>query len=1143
MPNSIDSTALSVRLKRTLLKKRLVLVASGLLLTAAAVLVVWILLSFVAGVAILPVGVKIALLTASGLLALFLLARFAFGRFFSGDVESTAIELETMYPGLKGRLIAALQFARMKTTPGYSSELMSLTEQQALQGASNIDFNRVVTFYPILKTGRFFVVAAVLAVALLLLMPGLFSFSYQVYSNPTSVVAPPLGYRLVAFPGSVEWVKYRDIDVGAAVFGDNLPGEATVFFFFSGGSWQQTEVDLAGVEHLKIPTGDSVAFAMTLRQINKSFDYYVKAGRVETDVHHVDVVDRPRVTGIKLSVFYPDYTGLSPTVIDENNGSFSAVVGSRVNTKISTNLTIESAGLVFDDSSRVPLEVSGNEATGAFVVDKSRSYFVGLRDHLGEKNPDPIEYHVTAIADEYPSIEVLRPGFDVNLTDEMMLPLKVRILDDFGFSSLVLKYSVVSQGRQSDENVAVLHFSERIKTEGDIEFNWDLDPLSLFPGDFVTYYFEVADNDRVSGPKVTRSRQFLARLPSLEEIVAEAETESAERISGAESLLRSGRELSERLKNVARKLQAKNAELQDSDWQNQKELETVISKNAEMVDEIEQMAEQMEKSIEELSDKTLLSREILEKLMQVQKLFEEVATPQMKEAQQRLMEALQDMDPQHVQKALKDFQMSQQELIDRLERTLALLKKLQLEQKMETMTRQVEQMAQRQESINEQTESSPEENLSSLSGDEESLKQDLESLQQDAAGLDSLAQNAQLDQSPDLEKFKQALQQTTAPEHMQSMADAMNQQEKQQAGQQGDQALTQLMQMVNDMQQAMEAMKGGTDEETLAEMRTALEDANHLSHNQEQLYNESAETSPESMLHHDQAASQQDMAAAVAGLKNRIAELGKKSPFIAAELQRLVDNATMFMDKATQEFDANNGPQAMSWQREAMSNLNRASIRLMESLNQQQEMQSGSNCNKNTANMQGLSQRQQQLNQQTQQMMNQAGQGQPGGPNGREMLERMAGEQGSIRKSLEELSNEFGQSRQILGRLDDIAREMKQVEEALESGEVGSSVTERQLKIYSRMLEASRSLYRKDFSEQRQSRTPTDEVFHVPPELSRQILDDRVNLEDRLRRYLGDNYPRQYEEQIKAYFRALLQIEANRLRQNDLDNNAEPTQP
>jgi hypothetical protein len=75
------------------------------------------------------------------------------------------------------------------------------------------------------------------------------------------------------------------------------------------------------------------------------------------------------------------------------------------------------------------------------------------------------------------------------------------------------------------------------------------------------------------------------------------------------------------------------------------------------------------------------------------------------------------------------------------------------------------------------------------------------------------------------------------------------------------------------------------------------------------------------------------------------------------------------------------------------------------------------------------------------------------------------------------------------------------------------------------MLEATRSLQRKDFTEQRKAATASDNPVFLPEALSADLLNDRAAFEDRLRQFLGDNYPPQYEEQIKAYFRALLQVE------------------
>ena len=514
MRETRTSSTLISRLKGTLLRQRLVGLAGGIITTLVALVVTSVLLSLLAGLMVLPVWLKVSLLVLASTLAGYLFVRYGLIRLWRGNIDSMAVRLEEKHPELKGRLIAAIQFARMQKSPGYSAELMAMTEQQALARSARLNFGEAVSFHPVLRTGRVLSVAAALAVVMLLLAPGLFTYSYEVYSHPSEEIAPPLGYRLVPFPGSVEWVKYRDIEIGAVLYGDRFPDQAVIHYRLVGGSWQQTRIDLGKVNRTTWGQSDSTRVATRLRQINRSFDYYVEAGRLKTEVQKVDVVDRPRVEGIKLSIFSPQYTKLPPTVIDENNGSFSAVVGSRVNMQLETNLPVQAAELVFSDSSRTPMKVAGKSAETALRVDSSRAYYVRLTDHLGEENPDPIEYFMTAIPDEYPSIDVLSPGFDVNLNDEMILPLKVRIFDDFGFSSLVLKYTLYSQHRTSDEHVAVLHFSDRIKTEGDVSFNWDMDQFSLYPGDYVIYRLEVADNDRISGPKVTATRQFVARLPS-----------------------------------------------------------------------------------------------------------------------------------------------------------------------------------------------------------------------------------------------------------------------------------------------------------------------------------------------------------------------------------------------------------------------------------------------------------------------------------------------------------------------------------------------------------------------------------------------------------------------------------------------------
>jgi hypothetical protein len=440
---------------------------------------------------------------------------------------------------------------------------------------------------------------------------------------------------------------------------------------------------------------------------------------------------------------------------------------------------------------------------------------------------------------------------------------------------------------------------------------------------------------------------------------------------------------------------------------------------------------------------------------------------------------------------------------------------MQLEQKMEAMLRQVEQLVKRQEDINQKTEASDKKNLPSLSPTEDEVKNSLSALKDELGELEKLTRDAEMEDSQEARKFFEALKNTDAELNMQQMSQALNREQKESASEQGSQAHSKLVQLLDDMQQQLSAMKGDDMDAIKKAMRTALD------------LKKAGDITPSSIVLREMAAAQQDLSAACNGLKNRIAELGKQSPFVAAELQMLVENATRKMDLATTGFDQKRGFDATRNQRDAMVNLNDASIRLMESLEQQKQCDKGGSCSKPTAKLQSLCDKQNQLNQQTQNQCNNPGNANPKLSQGaREGLERLAGEQASIRKSLEDLNREFGNSRQILGRLDDIADKMKQIEEAMADGEVSQEMLDQQVKVYSRMLEATRSMYRKDFSQQRKAATATSNTVFLPPELSGDILNDRTKLEDRLRQYLGESFPSQYEKQIKAYFKALLQLES-----------------
>jgi hypothetical protein len=136
-------------------------------------------------------------------------------------------------------------------------------------------------------------------------------------------------------------------------------------------------------------------------------------------------------------------------------------------------------------------------------------------------------------------------------------------------------------------------------------------------------------------------------------------------------------------------------------------------------------------------------------------------------------------------------------------------------------------------------------------------------------------------------------------------------------------------------------------------------------------------------------------------------------------------------------------------------------------------------------------------------------------------LERLAQEQGQIRRRIEEIQREEETKQQLLGKLDQSVREMKEVEEALRSGVADDELERKQQRILSRMLDAQRSVNRRDFDPERESRPGEDLARRSPGELPGELLRETDRLRLDLLKAESDRYPAQYRAFIETYLRSL----------------------
>jgi hypothetical protein len=430
--------------------------------------------------------------------------------------ESIAIRVGNSFPHIRDRLLDAIQLYEKKDllTGHYSIPLIDASFADLFAQIEPLDFNKIIDKAPLRKITKLTAYTYLLLILFLIFLPtGIFGSFYRIFHFSTDFVSTAL-IQLYAEPGNTEVLRGQNVPITVYV-----RGKAPEIITFASRQSGQVEFDN---QLININTGG--AFTTEILKIKSTTEYYAFTNGSESDRYVITVLDCPLIRKLQLTIKPPGYTRLPPRILDEANGDIAAYAGSKASIFLTASKNLSGAEICFRDSARLVLAAENERATGTFEVRTNTSYHILLRDRDSLSNIDPVEYSIRIIADEYPSVEILSPGKNIDITEEKKLDLYIRLKDDFGFSELRLAYRLAHSKyeKPSDEfTYTTIPLADKNQNAVDTWFHWDLSPLHLVPEDAVAYYVEVFDNDNISGPKSSRSSIFFLRLPSLEEVFAD----------------------------------------------------------------------------------------------------------------------------------------------------------------------------------------------------------------------------------------------------------------------------------------------------------------------------------------------------------------------------------------------------------------------------------------------------------------------------------------------------------------------------------------------------------------------------------------------------------------------------------------------
>ena len=1052
-----------------------------------------------------------------------------------------ARKLERHYGEFQSRLIGALELydRAVQNRENYSLELIEKTIEEAGGVISEIDTDVIIERRPLLRTSIRSGALVLAALIGLLINPSMIKQAWTLYSHPLADYTRPPKFSLTVIPhsnrttGGDEFFRNEDLMVEARAEG-KAPRNVDLYFKFDNGAWAHEPMDKP--DSLQVDTGQSetTSFVYDFKKVKRSLELYARSGNVESQKMHIDIVDPPRLVDINVQVDFPDYSGLANASGNPNDGNISALKGSRAVISGEANKPLENAYLLFSDSSKIKLDVKGRRLSGGFNVNDNGRYTVAMIDSAGYSNPEPIWYDIQTLEDYPPTIEIVYPAQNVDLNEDMILPLDLSITDDYGFNKMNLVWWIVSEGTQSQPTKTRIRIDNNKEVEQLIRYPWDMQELNPVPGDMIYYYCEVSDNDIVSGPKWSRSRTFMARLPSLDEILAEVQGSQEEQIEGVEEAMRQQKELQEKLTDISREMM----EAAEVKWETQQQAKAAVEKQQEIAKSLEKLTEEMSQNLDKLEQNRLIGDEIAEKMRELNDLMEEIATPELREAMKKLSEALKNMNPEEMKKALDQFQMTSEELLKNLERSLSLMKQLAIEQKMDLLTELAEKILQDQKDINNDVDSANDSSgLADLENPQQANENQFKSLKEQFEELKKMDESENLVPEQSKTDAENELNNPQIPEDFSGMKMSMKSGGKGNCKSKGKRLEKNLGQLAEAMKNARNAMQSQMKSEIAKKIQKAAEDILYLSNRQEGVLDSTRAYDRTREKIRGFASDQSQIESAAGRSADLISDISKETVYISGALLRLMGQILADLSDASKNLDNSLAGAAERNETDAMANMNTIVMLLLQAKSSACSSSSGSGMKEMMEKLSQCTKGQMGINQQT--LMQMPAPGVPLSMSQQQAMQNLAAQQEALRQQMQELHDQYGERGEMLGRLDALGQEMKKVVDDLSGMNVDRKTIERQEKILSRLLDAQKSVNRREYSRKRKAETGSEfsrkspenprkrkaetgtEVSRESPEYQDGLNGENAELMEIIKKALQEKYPRKYEKLIKAYFKSL----------------------
>lgn len=868
-----------------------------------------------------------------------------------------------------------------------------------------------------------------------------------------------------------------------------------------GSAWPEAVYIVRDNQRWKMETVEAGVFRHTFEKVQTEMTFQLEGSGFFSAPYTLQLINRPELLRQNITLTFPRYLNQKNTTVS-NAGNLEVPEGTVINWKISTAYA-ERAQIEFASSpgQLTPLQRPDVQSFEFGKEFRNPDTYTLHLENNDSQNKDRITYPIAVIKDQHPQISLQ------HLRDSVLfktLYLAGNASDDHGLTALQIHYEVVRKGQTKAGRPISIGIQKA--AQQNFFYEWRLDSLRLAPGDQVSYYVQVWDNDGVNGRKSARTASYVLSIPSEEALRADIVRAQNQTENKIDQSLQRARQLQDAMEEAQQKLKGK----QSLTWQDKKMLEELIRQREKLQESIAELQKENKTLKEKRASFQEENERIREKSQKIQELMDQLLDEETKKLFEEMEKLLQENnDPAQLQKMLDKMNRKEINLEKELERTLELFKQLQYDHKLDEAIQSLQKQTEAQKELLEKTnelagdkssknnedksapekaDSPPNKNKDApgdgkdaseekptaqeLAQEQERLKNEFDAFQEQLNALEKMGQELG-EQPPTIdEQEKQAVE--DAQEKSQQNLEENKPAKAREQQQKSIQKMEQMQQQLNAMQNSME-MEMNT--ENMESLRQILHGLIKLSFDQEALMKDFAGVQQSDPKYVGLSQQQLKIKDDAKVLEDSLLALAKRDPFMGSVVTKEVGALNEHIDKSVEQIKERRRNNASTEMQFAMTSINNLALMLNDHFDMMMNMMANAKPGKGKkqkGKQPNLSQLQMQLNQQMEQLKN-------GGKAGRELSEelaRMAAEQERIRRALQEMEQQLKEQG---GKLPgDLPGKMEQTEMDLVNKQLTEQTLRRQQEIMTRLLEAEKSMREQDMDNERKGETAKDYDKELP---------------------------------------------------------------